>query len=262
MLTGHFLESLKGQIFLTQHGDFKNNKVILCLPSITEEMNLSRAVIAKQAQYFASQGITTFILDYYGTGDSEGELNNVSSQDWCQDIIIAGQWLINQGATSISLWGIRFGSLLAMHFYDELIAQLPLTSQLHWKPVINGKLFISQLLRIKQINNMMQSSQKINWRKEIFKGEEIEVAGYPLNEEFVSSIEKLTINNFNPKCYLEWHELGCNAISPAVSKITSSWPETLFSLQYSNTPQFWQVPEVFNLPELNSKHKKFIGSIG
>lgn len=262
MLTGHFLESSKGNVFLTQHGNLKNKKVILCLPSITEEMNLSRAVIAKQAQYFASQGITTFILDYYGTGDSEGELNEVTSYDWCQDIITAGQWLINQGVTSISLWGIRFGSLLAMYFYEELVAKLPLTSQLHWKPVTNGKLFIGQFLRIKQVNSMMQSGQKINWRKEISKGEEIEVAGYPLNEEFVSSIEKLTINNFYPQSYLEWHELGSNAISPAVSKIISSWPETLFSLQCHNIPQFWQVPEVFNLPELNQIHKKFIGSIG
>ncbi|MCW9008169.1 MAG: hypothetical protein OQK02_09550, partial [Marinobacter sp.] len=70
MLTGHFISSEQGNIFLTQFGEILGNTAILCLPSITEEMNLARAVVAKQAQGFATQGVPCFVLDYYGTGDS------------------------------------------------------------------------------------------------------------------------------------------------------------------------------------------------
>ena len=61
MLAGHFIDSPQGQLFITQFGEVVGDTAVLCLPSITEEMNLARAVVAKQAQCFATDRLNSFI---------------------------------------------------------------------------------------------------------------------------------------------------------------------------------------------------------
>ncbi|GAC18558.1 hypothetical protein GARC_1586 [Paraglaciecola arctica BSs20135] len=251
VVTGHFIPASKGNILLTQYGQLTDT-AILCLPSITEEMNLARAVVAKQAHYFAAQGIATVSSDYAGTGDSEAEFDQVTCDDWLQDIVCAGQWMMAQGVKQIIVWGIRFGSLLALTHQQTLAAQLPIVAQLHWKPVMNGKQFASQFLRIKQASNMMtNSAEKTNWREHILAGNTVEVAGYPLTAKLLESIEALKVTaDFQPITPLVWIELAAKSATPAVARYIDNWSSESCQLQCINTPAFWQIPEVFDLPEL------------
>lgn len=251
MLSGHFIPSVKGNIFLTQYGKLSDT-AILCLPSITEELNLARAVVAKQAHIFATQGIATVILDYTGTGDSEGEFEQMTCNDWLADIIHTGEWMVAQGVKRIILWGVRFGSLLALAHQPLLTDKLPIMAQLHWKPVMNGKQFASQFLRIKQANSMMSNSaEKTNWREHILAGNTVEVAGYPLTASLLNSMEALKVSaDFQPSTPFIWIELATNAPTPAVTRYMDNWPSDTCQLQCINTPAFWQIPEVFDLPEL------------
>ena len=66
MISGHFVESQRGKVFVTQFGDASADKAILILPSIFEELNLCRAIVAKQAQQLAANGAVVYCLDYYG----------------------------------------------------------------------------------------------------------------------------------------------------------------------------------------------------
>ncbi len=251
-LSGHFIESSRGRILLTVHGRLDAGTVVLCLPPLFEEMNLSRAVIAKQAQSFAAAGLTTAILDYYGTGDSEGEIDQACAEIWLEDILAAGRWLVDRGAERIILWGVRFGGLMLLHFQNELHDQLPAGRQLLWKPVTGGKLLMSQFLRLKQTNAMLRgSTEKVNWRQRILDGETVEVAGYPLNGTLLRSIERLGVpDDFAPRSFIGWQELGATAIGPAIQRIVGDWPDTAYRLQALPGPAFWQVPETFSVPEL------------
>ncbi|MDZ7782423.1 MAG: hypothetical protein U5K56_05590 [Halioglobus sp.] len=45
---------------------------IVYLPPFGEEMNRCRAAVAEQARQFAAMGYSCILIDFYGTGDSEG----------------------------------------------------------------------------------------------------------------------------------------------------------------------------------------------
>lgn len=252
MLKGHFVSSIQGNVFVTQFGDIKGDTAILCLPSITEEMNLSRAVIAKQLQAFSQASLPCFVVDYYGTGDSEGEFEHADCNIWLKDVIAVGEWLQQQGIKHIVLFGIRFGGLITLAHQEYLHQKLPIVRQILWKPVINGKQFFGQFIRIKQANEMLKGNEeKKNWRQEIIDGNDVEVAGYKVGADLLNSSEQLIVNaTFNPLCPVDWFELSSSNITPATKKIIADINPELLSIGAVECPPFWQVPEVFDLPAL------------
>lgn len=257
MLLGHFINSPQGRIFITQFGEIAGDTAILCLPSITEEMNLARAVVAKQAQCFAKANLPCFILDYYGTGDSEGDFEQANSDIWLENILAAGEFIQQQGISKIILWGVRIGALLILNHQEKLHQKLPISQQLLWKPVINGKLFVAQFLRIKQANVMMNNpsaninEEKVNWREHIIADNEVEVAGYLLTKTMLQSLELLQVSDdFQPLSTLHWFELSAKELTPSTKKLTGKWKTDIASIHCLDCPPFWQVPEVFSLPEL------------
>lgn len=257
MLAGHFISSPHGQLFITQFGEVTGGTAILCLPSITEEMNLSRAVVAKQAQRFANENLPCFVLDYYGTGDSEGEFEQANTDIWLENILTAGEFMQQQGITKIILWGIRFGALLVLTHQEKLHQQLPISKQILWKPVTNGKLFAGQFLRIKQANAMMNAASskekgdKVNWREHVFAGNNVEVAGYLLTKAMLQSMELLQINKeFQPLSPLEWFELAAKEPTPLTKRLSAQWDDEIAKVHCFDCPPFWQVPEVFSLTKL------------
>ena len=257
---GHFIPSNKGNVSLTQFGEL-NKMTILCLPSITEELNLARAVVAKQAQHFAAHQIPVVTLDYAGTGDSQGEFEEVTPEDWIEDILVAGRWLLDHGVEKIVIWGVRFGSLLTICHQQRLLDELPIVAQIHWKPVTNGKMFANQFIRIKQANRMMNADdqQKVNWREHILAGNPTEIAGYSMTAEMLTGIDQLKVpTDFIPQAPFLWLDLGSTTATPAVTRFTNSWSEDDVKLVCQEAPAFWQVPEVFDLPELYSIGLKFL----
>ncbi len=257
MLSGHFITSPQGRLFLTQFGEITGDTAILCLPSITEEMNLARAVVAKQAQHFANQKIPCFILDYYGTGDSEGEFEQANTDIWLANILTAGEYMQQQGITKIILWGVRFGALLVLSHQATLHQKLPIIQQILWQPVTNGKLFAGQFLRIKQAHAMMNAASsknagdKVNWREYILAGNSVAVAGYFLTKAMLQSIEILKISHdFQPLSPLHWFELAAKEPTPLTKRLFASWEEGLANVHCFDCPPFWQVPEIFALSEL------------
>ena len=257
MLAGHFIGSPQGQLFITQFGEVAGDTAVLCLPSITEEMNLARAVVAKQAQSFANADLPCFILDYYGTGDSEGEFEQANADIWLENILAAGDFIQQQGITKIIIWGIRFGALLVLNYQEVLHQKLPIIQQILWKPVTNGKLFAGQFLRIKQANTMMskasgkEAGDKINWRDHVLAGNDVEVAGYLLTNTMLQSIESLQISkSFQPLSTLDWFELAAKEPTPLTKRLSAPWDDAIANVHCFDCPPFWQVPEIFALPAL------------
>ncbi|QIB64696.1 serine aminopeptidase domain-containing protein [Kineobactrum salinum] len=252
MPSGEFIASAAGRVLLTRHGSLPSRTAVLCLPPLFEEMNLARAVIARQAQYLAAHGLPTCILDYYGTGDSEGEINQADAQLWLQDILAAINWLQAREVERIILWGVRFGALLLLYFQRQLHEAASIDRHLLWAPVTSGKLYSKQFLRLKQASAMLRNdSAKVDWRQRIRDGETIEIAGYPINEMLLCSLEQLQLpDDFQPAAFTCWQELGAAEPGPAVQRVVAQWPTSSFRLESTATPVFWQTPETFSLPEL------------
>lgn len=251
MLAGHFIPSKHGKLFVTQIGNMSNDTAILCLPSITEELNLCRAVVAKQAQDFAKNNAACFIMDYLGTGDSEGEFEQANCDIWLENILSVGEWLQQQGVKHIILWGVRFGALFILSHQKKLHEAMPIIKQILWKPVTNGKLFAGQFIRIKQASSMMSGSEKVNWRNHILAGNNTEVAGYLMTETMLKSMELLQMApDFYPLSKLHWFELAAKEITPLTKRLSANWSEDSAEIHCLECAPFWQVPEIFSLPQL------------
>lgn len=252
MVSGHYISSGAGRIFLTIWGDASSSRVILCLPPLFEEMNLSRAVIAKQAQYFAGHGLTTCLLDYYGTGDSEGEIGEASVEIWLEDILTTLRWLQSRGVDTISLWGVRFGGLMQLRFQEQLHATLPVSRQLLWRPVLNGELLVKQFLRLKHLGAVLKGGgEKTDWRQRVREGEAVEVAGYGVSEPLLRSIEPLqAADGAQPGSPVAWMELAAPQVTPLSRRVLDRWPPELFAASAEDVTPFWQTPEIFSVPEL------------
>lgn len=256
-ITGHFIEASLGRVFVTEFCETaqENHDVaVLCLPSITEELNFSRAVLAKQCQLLAGHGVPSFIMDYYGSGDSEGEFEQANAQDWLNDVIEVGKWLVARGFKRIILLGVRVGALLLGANQERLHKALPVIAHILWKPLTSGKLFVSQFIRIKQANQMMaqsteKSGEKVNWRNEILAGNDTEIAGYLVSKNFIEQLEALS---FSPSMTWQaptyWLELASADITPATKRFTEHAENV--EVHTLATPAFWQVPEIFELPAL------------
>lgn len=261
MINGHFISSTAGSIFICQYGEVIGDTAVLLLPSIFEELNLSRAIATKQALHLAEHNLPVFAVDYFGTGDSAGEINCVSWAIWQQNIIDTCKWLTaKQGITHVHLWGIRAGALFALNTLSQIQeCKMSVSKLLLWKPVVKGKLFMSQFIRVKQASTMMQSTDKINWRKKIAEGERVEIAGYLVNEELVSSMESLSLPNELPKgVKVKWLELNSQKVTPAISHAVKDWKQEDYNIECIDCSAFWQTPEIFKCEELHQPSLAFL----
>ncbi len=244
-------------MFVSRFGEQHSHTGVLILPPLFEEMNLSRAVLAKVAQHIAASGTAVYMMDYAGTGDSEGEIDEVDSELWLQNTLDVGHWLSQQGVDQIILLGVRFGALLQLHFQQSLHNAFNIKAQIVWKPLTSGKNLSNQLLRLKHTNHVLAGGEKVDWRGRIQQGETIEVAGYPINERLLSSIEALALSpELAPLSALDWLELGTKMLSPALGKFQQGWPQVRFSPIAGQT--FWQSPDIYAEPALYQIHKEII----
>ncbi len=256
LIAGHFIEVPSGQLFVAQFGGSQADKTVLLLPSVFEEMNLSRAIVAKQAQMLVDNGYCVYCLDYLGTGDSSGETEDVNAQVWQHNILDVLKWIQSQGATHIHLWGVRLGALLMMNQLQAIHELLPIKQVLLWKPVAKGKQFMTQFLRLKQANSMMAGDEKGNWREHIMQGNPTEVAGYVVTAELLSSLDELNLPSSLPDSLssdvrISWFELAAKSITPAVTMAVKEWPESQLSVRAFEGSAFWQIPEIFEQPFLH-----------
>jgi len=245
-LQGHFLDSEHGKLFITQTGEIKGHTAVLCLPPIMDEMNMSRAVIAKQCQYLSEQGYPSFVLDYFGCGDSEGEFEQVNCSIWLENIVTVSDWLEQQGINRLIIFAYRFSALLVGASQDYLLKNTNLKAQVFFKPVHEGKTYLNQLLRLKKANTLLTKANA----PAISESMENEIAGYIFSANLIESIELLNLKPSSISVPTTCVELASSRVSLPTQKFVNA-NESLVNADYLACPAFWQVPEIFDVPSLN-----------
>jgi exosortase A-associated hydrolase 1/exosortase A-associated hydrolase 2 len=230
---------------------------VLLAPAFAEEMNRCRAMVSMQARALAQIGIGTLVLDPYGTADSAGEFSEATWSGWRQDLVLGLQWLRAYGNGCRTLWGIRLGALMALELAceDRQIERL-----LFWQPVLDGKQFFTQFLRIR-IAAELEQSDGIKSTEELRKlaaaGETIEVSGYRLSPELARELDTLRLPDpaqLNGRSVL-WCEVVPAAdsnVSRANMKVVEAWPALGLDVRFERVvgPSFWQVHEREVAPDL------------
>ncbi|WP_421862673.1 hypothetical protein [Motiliproteus sp.] len=254
MSDGFFLATERGHLYLARFGELQGRHVWLYLPPFAEEMNLSRAVVARQARALVAQGDAVVCLDYLGTGDSELELDQVDLNCWLDNIDAAVGWLRQQGVLSVGLWGLRFGALMATTYLDRQRQQQAdvIDRLLLWKPVLDAKTLLGQFFRLRQVADSIKGLPKVNWLERVKQGETVEVAGYPIAPDWLNSIIEMRMRDQvgSQMPQTVWLEAASDKITPAVEKVAQLWPAQCLTLQHCQGSAFWQNPDCYDSPEL------------
>lgn len=105
------------------------------------------------ARMLNSQNINTIHFDYYGTGDSDGELYEIDFNKSIDDI----QGIINYIKTTyvpskIILFGIRFGADIALQVSQRLSE---IDNLVLYEPVVDGKYFYKSKKYIVKSNHLL-----------------------------------------------------------------------------------------------------------
>lgn len=162
---------------------------VLYLPPFAEEMNRCRSTVAMMARALAARGWQVMLLDHLGTGESEGEVTDGDWARWCADASSAARWLAAQSGHAPMLWGLRTGALMAAELASQ--GDVGGSRLLLWQPVLDGKQFINQYLRLRIASQVVRDGSRETTesiRAMLAQGAAVEIAGYPLTGHLADAV--------------------------------------------------------------------------
>lgn len=259
-LSGHFVASVRGRIFLVlrEPATYRHNQpsCVLVVPPFGEELNRSRELITDFSVGLLDAGLATAVLDLYGTGDSDGLLDQADWGTWRSDVVTAVDWLAAENLIVVGLLAIRMGCALAAECAKEL--NLRLRSSVFWEPVPSGRQTIDATLRLRTAASLLEGRQTETvkaLRKRLDRGESIEAGGYCLSPNLVRSMDAVELATIDtvPLGPLAWIQLVRNEAS--VSQCDSVLPDSgehnpsITPIRIVGAP-FWTIAEPTENPEL------------
>lgn len=227
---------------------------IVYLHPFAEEMNRSRAVVARQARAFAAAGYAVLQIDLHGCGDSAGDFGDASWDHWRTDAHAALQLLQTRFDVPLCLWGLRSGALLASEVARELAAGISL---LLWQPVLSGKQHLQQFLRLGLAADMLEGRLGEDARSsetllaQLENGHAIEIAGYTLAPALARGMAGSALAQPEPAQRMHCIELvpAGGELSPALRRFAESGTATVIACEDA---QCWSAPGVLACPTLTT----------
>ena len=181
-----FIQGEKSQLYSVYHppqGDVcSNNGVIICYPFGQEYIRCHR-MVKILSEKLSNQGNHVLRFDFSGCGDSEGELENCTIDDWVNDIHASVNMLkLGTQINNIYLIGIRLGGSIASiyasrHNIDGLLL---------WCPVIKGNDYLKE---IRKNYNMWLCGSFAKLKKIRID----EIFGFPLCKNLEQQIGKIDL---------------------------------------------------------------------
>jgi amino acid adenylation domain-containing protein len=175
------------QLFSCYHqpktSDSRNIAVLLCYP-IGQEYIKSHRAFVQLAIRIANCGFPVMRFDYFGTGDSAGNYEEISIDQLRIDVSDAIVELKSRSNKQlICLAGLRFGATLAAAVATD---RADIDSLILWEPIISGKHHIDKL-KISHANML-----KYSYVDDKLASPE-ELLGYPVNFSLLDDISKINL---------------------------------------------------------------------
>jgi exosortase A-associated hydrolase 2 len=253
-----FLPAASGQRFCLFHQPdplITARGAVVYVHPFAEEMNKSRRMAALQAKALAAAGYAVLQIDLHGCGDSSGDFGDATWESWIEDVRLACDWLQQRSDADLWLWGLRTGCLLA----SAAAARVSQPSKLlFWQPVVSGKQFLQQFLRLKLAGEMLGGEGKglmDRLREQLSQGEAVEIAGYQLSPGLANGLERAELSPAAQSSRIEWVELSGKAdasLSPLASARIEKWQTAGHNTRGHLVcgPAFWQTAEIAECPAL------------
>jgi exosortase A-associated hydrolase 2 len=244
---------------------------VLYLPAFAEEMNRFRLHASLAARALASAGYQCLLLDPYGTGESEGEITDGDWDIWIEDAVAAARWLHTRAGQPLTLWGARTGALMAAEAAVRLAGDVrtPVQSLLLWQPVIDGKLFLNQYLRLRIASQLVHDVDRETTTTilaRLHAGEVLEVAGYPLTGRLADSLAACRLDTLlqSARTSIAWAEVMERPDQPLAMPSLRLIDQlkaggTVVDSEAVCGPLVWQVHARVDAPELTAGTLRLMG---
>lgn len=263
-----FLEGSRGALLAVYYrpvGEGHPLGDVLVVPAFGEEMHRCRSMVSMQARELAKIGIGTLVLDPLGTGDSAGEFGEANWAIWQEDLRAGIRWLRVQGNGCRTLWGIRLGAIMAAELAVE---DAGIERLLLWQPVVDGRQFLTQFLRIRIAAEIEQSGgakSTDSLRNLAATAGSVDVSGYRLNGRLVQDLDNLRLPDSERLAHIEvsWCEVlpaADSNVQRANAKALEEWQQGGVKVKLARVvgPSFWQVHERATVPELLAVTTRFM----
>ncbi len=118
--------------------------VVVMADPFAEEKKCAHRVMAEVATALAEEGATAVRFDFRGTGDSDGEFEDATLDDWREDLRAAVGWARDELApTELGLMGVRMGATLAA----EVAAEVQADGLTLIAPILDGRAYWEENFR-------------------------------------------------------------------------------------------------------------------
>lgn len=197
---------------------------------------------------FESAGLNLERFDYRGTGEAEGEFENVSIETLHEDL----ERQIN--GDEVSLIGLRFGATLALEYCSrnpESVRNLVLL-----EPVIDGAAYVDYLHRKQHIKDLMTGKSALELQDNVY----INIEGYKTKRHFIKQIESLDLTEMLPIKAINTSVLIVqipkqSQIKPEITHLAELLTNSTKQIYIENidTPTFWERIPISDYSKLTKK---------
>lgn len=240
--------------------------LVVHVPAFAEEMNKSRRMITLATEGLVQDGWAVLVFDLSGCGDSSELLEDIDWDMWVEDLDNVLSWGRQQfPGLGVVLWSLRGGALIASEWMARAGQALPL---LMWQPALNGKLQLTQFLRLKAANDMLSEMDARNvmaeLRQKIDHGESVNVAGYCLSAKLAQGMTR-AVFDFSTQgdvntAVLEIGSEENASLSPAVQGLVERGAAGTrrISAEKIAGPAFWSTQYIETIPALVTASRRVL----
>ncbi|WP_448547377.1 hypothetical protein [Thalassotalea fusca] len=191
---------------------------VVFVQGLFEELNQNRHAFNGMAQMLTTHDFNTILYDAVGTGDSEGDLTDVSLLLWHNQLLEVVQNAQQQNENPVSIIVFGSGALLLTEEVLKCASHVQL-----WQPEFSGKRLAKNLGRLAILNQMPISEDD----------EIINVSGYQVPQVLWQSLKQNpspAFASFAPK--IEWFELIDNE-QQQVPQLRQNLAQSVFGDSFS-----------------------------
>ncbi len=153
---------------------------VLLVGPFASERHYSYIPWVRWARYLAARGIECLRYDYRGVGESTGVFDEMSFDNWIEDVELLAGWLKSRpGNVPLVLHGLELGAVLAGRTFDSGLGDVLLL----WAPPASANQSLrSTLLRRISIENAFKYGDErkpaSHYLEQLEKGQSLDVEGY------------------------------------------------------------------------------------
>ena len=144
------------QLFGVHHppegAEVRDGAVLLC-PSLGHEYIAAHPSFAQLGQHLARQGLHVLRFDFFGCGDSAGDIHEASVEQWIEDVGTAVQELRDtSGARRVTVVGLRLGASIAALACGQMqkAGRPEIFASVLWEPIVTGQEYLEGMAKLER----------------------------------------------------------------------------------------------------------------